>query len=88
MCELFGLNLEIHTMATPLLDVANLHVGCAIKNCDFMEVIHPVYRFGLKDKPLDIDDAGYLHLPSGPGLGVTLDWDWIENHTVELITGP
>ncbi len=88
MCELFGLNLEIHTMATPLLDVANLHVGCAVRNCDFMEVIHPVYRFGLKGQPLDIDDAGYLHLPSGPGLGVDLDWDWIENHTVEVIEGP
>ncbi len=88
MCELFGLNLEVHTMATPLLDVANLHVSCAVKNGDFAEIIHPVYRFGLKGKPLDIDEAGYLHMPTLPGLGIELDWDWIDNHTVEVITGP
>lgn len=85
MCELFGYDLEVHTMATPLLDVANLHVACAVKNGRFMEVIHPVYRFGLKGKPLDIDSEGYLHMPSGPGLGVELDWDWIEDHTSEII---
>lgn len=87
MCELFGLNLEIHTMATPLLDVANLHVNCAIRNGDFAEIIHPVYRFGLKGRPLDIDAQGYLHLPQGPGLGVELDWDWIDKHTVETVKG-
>ena len=85
MCELFGLNLEIHTMATPLLDAANLHVACAIKNCDFAEIIHPVYRFGMKGQPLDIDDEGYLHMPTAPGLGIALDWDWVEDHTVEVI---
>lgn len=85
MCELFGLNLEIHTMATPLLDAANLHVACAIKNCDFAEIIHPVYRFGMVGKPLDIDAEGYLHAPTQPGLGIELDWDWIDNHTIEII---
>lgn len=82
-CELFGLNLEIHTMATPLLDAANLHVACATGNGEFVEVIHPIYRFGLKGMPLDIDAEGYVHLPPGPGLGVELDWDWIKDHTVE-----
>jgi L-alanine-DL-glutamate epimerase-like enolase superfamily enzyme len=24
-------------------------------------------------------------LPDGPGLGVELDWDWIDNHTLEVI---
>ncbi|MAS33988.1 MAG: hypothetical protein CL610_08270 [Anaerolineaceae bacterium] len=88
MCELFGLNLEVHTMATPLLDVANLHVACAVQNGEFMEIIHPVYRFGMVGNPLDIDADGYLHMPQGPGLGIELDWDWIEDHTIEVITGP
>lgn len=86
MCELFGLNLEIHTMTAPLLDVANLHVACSIDNCEFLESHHPMFRFGLKDQPLEIDSQGYLHLPKGPGLGVELDWDWVENHTVEVIS--
>ena len=31
--------------------------------------------------PLDIDAEGYKHLPPGPGLGVELDWDWIDDNT-------
>jgi len=85
MCELQGMRLEIHTMATPLLDVANLHCNLAAKNGGYAEVIHPVYRFGLKGQPLDIDANGWLHAPTGPGLGVELDWDWIGNHTIEQI---
>lgn len=85
MCELFGLDLEVHTMATPLLDAANLHVSCAVRNGRFAEIIHPVYRFGMIGKPLDIDAEGYLHMPTNPGLGIELDWDWIDKHTIEII---
>jgi len=80
-CELFGFNLEIHTANAPLLDVANLHVACAARNTTMMEVHHPVFRFGLKRHPFEPDRQGLVHLPTGPGLGVELDWDWIEIHT-------
>lgn len=83
--ELFGLKLEIHTAATPLLDVANLHVACATANCEFFESHHAVFRWGLKGNPLGIDADGLQHVPTGPGLGVEIDWDWIEDHTVEVI---
>jgi L-alanine-DL-glutamate epimerase-like enolase superfamily enzyme len=85
LCELFGLKLEIHTTATPLLDLANLHVACAVDNCDYLESHTAVFRFGLKDDPLEIDAEGYLNLPPGPGLGARLDWDWIDDHTLEVI---
>jgi len=81
MAELFGVPLEIHTANTPLLDVANLHVACSAANTEFVENHHPVFRFGLKKHPLEIDAGGFAHLPAGPGLGVELDLDWIENHT-------
>ena len=87
MCELFGFNLEIHALHSPLLDIANLHVACSVNNCEFLELHDPMFRFGLKYAPLDMDADGYLHLPAGPGLGVELDWDWIDNHTVETISG-
>ena len=83
-CELFGFNLEIHTAATPLLDVANLHVACSARNTSMVEVHHPIFRFGLKKHPFDVGPDGYAHLPAGPGLGVELDQDWIENHTEEV----
>jgi L-alanine-DL-glutamate epimerase-like enolase superfamily enzyme len=85
-CELFGYNLEIHTASSPLLDVANLHVACSVTNCELLETHHQMFRFGLKGSPLDPDAAGYVHLPMGPGLGVELDWDWIEDHTVGMLS--
>jgi L-alanine-DL-glutamate epimerase-like enolase superfamily enzyme len=81
MAELFGVPLEIHTANTPLLDVANLHVACSAANTQFVENHHPVFRFGLKHHPLEIDAEGFAHLPVGPGLGVELDFDWIDRHT-------
>jgi L-alanine-DL-glutamate epimerase-like enolase superfamily enzyme len=87
MCELMGFGLEIHTASSPLLDVANLHVGCATRLSRFLESHHPMFRFGLKGDPLRLHADGCQHVPHGPGLGVELDWDWIDNHTVELIRG-
>jgi L-alanine-DL-glutamate epimerase-like enolase superfamily enzyme len=87
-CELFGYNLEIHTANTPLLDVANLHVAAAARNTSLLEVHHPIFRFGLKQHPFNVGPDGCVHLPSGPGLGVELDWDWIENHTDEIRHSP
>ena len=84
-CELFGFDLEIHTAATPLMDIANLHVACSTRISRFVEHHHPVFRFGLKGSPLLIDADGCQRLPSGPGLGVDLDWDWVENHTISLV---
>ena len=80
-CEVFGFNLEIHAANTPLLDLANLHVACAARNTTMVEVHHPVFRFGLKRHPLEPDPQGFVHLPSGAGLGAELDWDWIDRAT-------
>ena len=86
LCELWGAGLEIHAANAPLLDVANLHVACSVMNGD-IETHHPVFRFGLKNSPLEVDAEGYLHLPDAPGLGVDLDWDWIEDHTADMLEG-
>ncbi|TMG25232.1 MAG: mandelate racemase/muconate lactonizing enzyme family protein [Chloroflexi bacterium] len=87
-CELFGYNLEIHGLGSALLDVANLHVALSVENCEYLESHHPIFELGLKGDPLRIDDNGCRTLPDGPGLGVELDWDWIDDHTVEVIRTP
>ena len=71
-----------------LLEVANLHVALSIDNCEFVETHHPLYYRGLVGDPLAIDADGCRRLPDGPGLGVALDMDWIDDHTVETITTP
>ncbi|MES2694131.1 MAG: enolase C-terminal domain-like protein [Verrucomicrobiota bacterium] len=82
--EIFGLHLEIHTANTPLMDVANLHVACASANTEFVENHHPVFRFGLKHHPFEVGADGCAYLPTEPGLGVELDWAWLDNHTSAL----
>ena len=81
LAEAFGMRCEIHTTTTGPLEMANLHVSCAIKNCEFFEYFIPeaVFQFPMKD-PLPIDDRGFIHVPDKPGLGVELDWDAIDQH--------
>jgi L-alanine-DL-glutamate epimerase-like enolase superfamily enzyme len=79
--EFFGVNLEIHTASSSLLDVANLHVGCASANTGLVENDHPIFRWGIKGNPMEPDAEGFVHLPTSPGLGVELDHDWLDAHT-------
>lgn len=87
LCEAMGFELEIHTAGSPFLDLANLHVGCATRLSRFLESHHPMFRFGLKGDPLGIREDGCQHVPTGPGLGADIDWDWIDDHTVEVLEG-
>ncbi|RPI44842.1 MAG: mandelate racemase, partial [Betaproteobacteria bacterium] len=82
LCEAYGIKTEPHHGGSPLMDVATLHCACAMKNCEFLEVLVPEerYRFGLK-RYLEVDAEGNAHAPSGAGLGVEIDWDFIDNHT-------
>jgi L-alanine-DL-glutamate epimerase-like enolase superfamily enzyme len=82
LCELMGYTIEIHTGGNSLLDVANLHVAAAAEHCRYVESHHSVHRFGLKNSPLELDENHCQRVPSAPGLGIELDWDWLENHTV------
>ena len=83
LAEAFGLSCEIHTTTMGLMDIANLHVTCAIRNCEFFEYFVPedAFQFPLKN-PLSIALDGAITVPEAPGLGVELDWDGIENSCV------
>lgn len=82
LAEAFGVNCEVHTSIFHPLEVVNLHCAAAMKNCEYFEVLYPLenFAFGLK-QPLPITN-GIATLPSGPGLGMEIDWDEIENCTV------
>jgi len=83
LCEAFGLQCEVHTSMMSLMDVANLHVICAKKNCEFFEYAGPFdgIGFGLKEA-IVLDGDGCVHPPEKPGLGVELDWDVLDAQTV------
>ena len=82
--EGFGLDVEIHSPGP-----AQRHMMAAIRNTNYYEMalIHPkteqigrpheVYADGYRDAMDAIDSEGYVDVPTGPGLGVTYDWDFI-----------
>ncbi len=83
LCEAFGVNCEVHTTTNALLDLANLHVSCAIRNCEYFEVLIPQepFSFGVKN-PIRVDAEGFVHVPQGAGLGAEIDFDLLENNAI------
>ncbi len=85
MADLLGFDLEVHGVAQPLLECANLHISLSMVNGRWAETFNPIYGLGVKGDALKPDKDGYKHLPKGPGLGVELDWDWLDNNTQRTI---
>lgn len=83
MADSFGLNCEIHTTTMNYMDMVNLHVSCAIRNCKFFEYFVPEesFRFPMKGN-LPIDRNGVITVPKKPGIGAELDWDLIGKNCV------
>lgn len=84
LAEAFAMNCEIHTAIYHPLELVNLHCAAAMKNTEMFEVLVPEHLFaiGLKE-PIDVRD-GVAYLPQAPGLGIDLDWDFIENCTLKV----
>lgn len=80
LCEAFGVNCEIHLAVYSLLNLANLHAACGVRNCRFLELTVNRDHFGLSEG-ISVDQDGNVRAPQGPGLGVELDWETIEKHT-------
>lgn len=83
--EGFGLDVAIHAPGP-----AHRHCFAAIRNCNYYELglVHP--RLKTTRPPLyknysddldAIDQRGHVPVPQGPGLGVEIDWEWVNAHT-------
>ena len=59
--------------------MANLHLSCAIKNCECFQYFVPEdnYRLPMKGD-LPIDENSFIHEPEKPGIGVELEWELSE----------
>ena len=85
--EGFGLDVELHGGGP-----AQRHCMASIRNTNYYELglVHPNAPASSPpccDYPdtLDAIDAnGHVPVPDGPGLGITLDWDFIEAHRTGL----
>ena len=65
---------------------ASLHVDTAIPNFmiqeNFVEFAFPEWADEIVDEPIETDD-GCVQVPDRPGLGIELDWDAIESHSMD-----
>ncbi len=84
VAEAFGVQSELHTTIYHALEQVQLHAALSLVNCEFFETLYPFadFEFGTKSK-LNIAD-GYITAPIGEGLCIEYDWDFIDNHTVQV----
>jgi L-alanine-DL-glutamate epimerase-like enolase superfamily enzyme len=94
LAEAFNMPCEVHDAYNAMSNVASAHVIMAIPNCSWFEVLpfnkagsHTLEHlsYGLAE-PLHIDGAGNLHAPTGPGLGIDVDWELIDSARVGVIS--
>lgn len=73
-----SMNVEVQCWGYTLTQAANLHLMLANDNCKYFEQAVPFepYEFGSLDV-IRTDSEGYVHAPSGAGLGIRVDWDAI-----------
>lgn len=84
--QALGMDAEVHACGP-----AMRHLMAALGNSNFYEInlVHPctanawslpVYASDYADELDSIDEQGCVTVPTGPGLGVEYDWDYIERH--------
>lgn len=73
----FNIPVTLHDCTGPLTLMAGIHVNAAVPGCCFQETvraqIRTVYPDLIDEQP--IIQGGYMALPTGPGLGVTVNPD-------------
>ena len=87
MYEGFGIPCEMHVGG-----FANAQIlgSTTQETCEFYErgLLRPGEDYDVTPPyliaPCDpMDDEGYVHLPQGPGLGMELNWDYINENLVD-----
>ncbi|MFC7397313.1 enolase C-terminal domain-like protein [Chelatococcus sp. GCM10030263] len=89
MAESIGMDIQVHACGPA-------HRACvaAIRNTHFYELalvgpgmpnlVPPVYTCGYSDQPESVGRDGCLPVPTGPGLGVTYDWEFIRKNALSV----
>ena len=86
--EGFGLDVEFHGGGLP-----HRHCVAAIRNTNYYELgllnpkvknaKAPIYPPEYIDELENVDKNGHVRVPQGPGLGVEMDWDFINKNKVD-----
>ena len=82
ICEGYGIMCAMHGHS-----ITSLHAACALYNSKYFERLVPATYYappGIRDAATEIDSEGYARPWDKPGLGIEVDWDWVEKHTVKV----
>ena len=89
-CEALGIDLEFHGPGP-----AQRQCMAAIRNTNYYEMglLHPKapgshepeLYVDYRDELDAIDANGHVPVPQGPGLGVEINWDWVERNRVSVV---
>jgi L-alanine-DL-glutamate epimerase-like enolase superfamily enzyme len=87
LAEAFRMKCEIHHGGNSLNNVANLHLTMAIPNCEYFEVLQPdsAQKYGLV-QDIVVDGEGFVHAPTGVGLGYEIDWDLVNRNKTAVLS--
>jgi D-galactarolactone cycloisomerase len=82
MAEDHGVRLIPHGWNTALGLAADLHLASASPSTDLVEYLTgSPFIDDIVDRPWRLDGEGLLPIPEGPGLGVSINLDAVEEHT-------
>ena len=79
ICEGYGIMCAMHGGS-----IASLHAACALYNSKYFERLVPATYYappGITDASTDIRD-GFAQPWDEPGLGIHVDWKWVNEHSV------
>lgn len=90
-CEALGIDIEFHGPGP-----AQRQCMAAIRNTNYYEMglLHPkapashpehLYAGDYRDTLDAIDSQGHVPIPQGPGLGVEINWDWVERNKTGFV---
>jgi L-alanine-DL-glutamate epimerase-like enolase superfamily enzyme len=90
-CEALGIDVELHGPGP-----AQRQCMAAIRNTNYYEMglLHPLapashdpnlYQDDYRDTLEAIDAEGCVPVPQGPGLGVAVNWDWIDRQRTGMV---
>ena len=89
MAEDNGIRFIPHGWNTALGLAADLHLASAIRNTDMVEYLTgSPFIDDIVENKWQLDDSGMLVVPSGPGLGISLNLDMVQKHTGQRFDSP
>jgi D-galactarolactone cycloisomerase len=89
MAEENGVRFIPHGWNTALGLAADLHLASASRNTDIVEYLTgSPFIDDLVENKWKLDEKGMLAVPSGPGLGISLNLDVVEKHTGQRFVSP